>query len=420
MEYYRILHSRLFRICIIFQALVGTSVHADTLEWERYWVQVEGSNPRLQGLKKASDEARSQIALPLPAPMISFGSMGMNSPVSGVMEQTIEVAQKIPFPTKFSAYSGLKNGRVRTAELEAQIRVGEFKRDVYGAFVDLSTVVRQRALLSEKQIFFSDHLKRLRSLTISDQTQQLHILEMDAEQANVRLELAKLDADEKGLRAKLAAYLSGSADGSASSASEASTLFGEPHLPAVDMNSGGNPDKIEASPYVLLAQSGENVVSQERSVAKSTWLPDISLTYRRRLRKDGLMPSNHEAMIGVELPFVWGWQTHAVNNAAELKESNAALAAEQVRRDIAAEVAGLKIRITSVRDQLRLMNKQILPNLERRIHLLHRLAQTDMESLDLHRATYERFIDGKLKYINLESELRKSMMALDTLMGEPK
>lgn len=394
-------------LCVLCGFGISSQSLAAAVTWPEYWKRVESSSPAVKGLKTQADQIRSQVALPIAPPMFTVGSMGVNGPLSQVMEQTYEISQKVPFPTRFGVSGSLKDQRVREKELEVQTALLDLKQSLHGSFIELTEVAASRDLIREKQNFFTGHLKRLRAYSISDQVQQLHILEMEAEVKSLSGEIAQLDAQEKSIRLKLGSYLG-----------ERGTPFAEePQLESIQLSSASPRADLEKGSRLKMIRSKEELAVQEQSVAKTGWLPDLSLTYRRRVRKDNVMDSSHEVMIGVELPFLFGWQASARSKEASLKATEVQFESVQQHRALGAELEAIQARLVALQEQLKLMRNDILPNLEKRLHLLHRLAQTDTESLDLHRSTYDQVVTGRLKNLKLESEYRKELLALETLTG---
>jgi hypothetical protein len=132
------------------------------------------------------------------------------------------------------------------------------------------------------------------------------------------------------------------------------------------------------------------------------------------------MPSSHEVMIGIELPFLFPGQPAARSEESSLIREEASLQNTQSQIDVRAKAEALRARLESTRVQLKLMQDAILPNLDKRMHLLHRLAQTDMESIELHRTIYEQLVAGQEKNFRLESDYRKTLLEFETLAGSSR
>lgn len=386
----------------------GRPCHAASIEWGAFWESARATSPRTQLFKTRTEQAQAAVALEVPPPMVAVGSMGMNGPLNGVMEQTFEVTQRLPFPTKFISASKVKSELIHQKNLEAETGLLDIEIQAYQEFVDLNEVLARRQLVYEKQKFFEGHLKRLKAYTISNQVQQLHILEMEATLKEIEADLRALTGEERTLRLKLGAWISKGGE----------ALSADPQLEPINLEKAIPVKDSSASPYLKLSQSNEALRDRQKSLAKQSWLPDLSLTYRRHVRHDNLMPNSHELMLGIELPFLFPGQPNAQAKQSDLFREEAFLQNEQQHREVYSQIEALRTQLEATRDQLKLMGSAILPNLDKRMHLLHRLAQTDMESLDLHRSIFEQLQAGQEKNLKLESTYRKTALALEALLGD--
>lgn len=380
---------------------------AESIHWEDFWKKATESSPRIQVLQIRIEREKAPVSLELPPPMLSAGRMGKDNPWSAGMEQSWEVTQKVPFPSKFALANHAQQSRIHQTELEAEVSLIELQNQAYGQFVSLHALLSKREIILSKKRFFQDHLKRLKAYTISDQVQQLHILEMEAELQGIESELKYLDGEESRLRLELGSWLS-----------TRSELFADdPQLESINLNIPAKTKDPTQSPYVKLSRTFEETRSREKSLANSEWLPDLSLTYRRRIRQDGFMPNSHELMLGVELPFLIPSQPIAKSNEASLKQEEARLNHLQSAIDVRSRQQALRDRLEALREQLHLMRDSILPNLEKRMRLLHRLAQTDLESLSLHRSVFDQLFMNQEKEIDLDTRYRTTLFELETLTG---
>jgi len=371
--------------------------------WKAFWVTVTEQNPKTRVLKAKTEAARSEIVQELPAPMIGLGSMGMNGPTSGVMERTFEVSQKIPFPTKFFKASGVKDARVAVASSDENTELQRIEIEASDFFIGLYQNLKSQELFSENQGILARHLKRLKSLTLFDQLQKIHILEIEAEIKSIDSEIKELQFKEKELRRRIAVLLN-----------EDGSFPGKPILKDL-----GPPRQVQIPKSLILSESArkrEELAITEASYAKQEWLPDLTLTYRRRNRLDGVMPSSHEVMIGIEVPFLWGWQPSAKNRAASALSEQARYSAIENQREVVGEIETLRDRVKTLWERIQLFRNEILPIQEKRVHLVHRISPSDMESLDAHRTTLEKWLIDRIKLLEIESEYRRATATLEILL----
>lgn len=387
----------------LFSSIVTKAEESSLMTWKAFWVKVSEQNPKIRALRAKTEATRSEIVQELPAPMVGFSTMGESGPTSNPMERDLEVTQKIPFPTKFVKGSAVKDARVAVSTSEENIELQRIEIEASILFIDLDQNLKTQALLAENQNVLSGHLKRLRSITISDQIQKIHLLEIEAELKSVDAEIKDDQFKEKGLRRKIAALLN-----------EDGSFAGKPVLETL------SPPRQVQIPRTLVslepAKKREELALKEESLAKQEWLPDLTLTYRRRSRLDGVMPSSHEVMIGVEIPFLWGWQPAAKNKVASALSDQARYDSIEIQRKVTSEMETLQDRARASWERIQLFKNEILPIQEKRVQLLHRISPSDMESLDLHKATLEKWLAERTKLLEIESEYRRASATLEILL----
>jgi len=378
---------------------------AEEATWESFWSDVRAKNPSLQGKKAETEVARSEIVLPLPPPTIAVGSMGERSPFSGVMERNYEVSQRVPFPTKFLSASKVKAHRIGYAESAEMVESQRIQSDAANVFVSLDENIKAQKILIRHRDELDRHVRRLKSLVISDQAQKIHILAIDAESKIVSADLVELEQSEIAFRNQLGEFLNISGP-----YTKTPLLKVVPKPPeALAQN------KIAA---IEAARRAEETSDAEASYAKQVWLPDFSLTYRKRNRFDGVMPSNHEFVIGLEIPFLWGWQSSSGVSAARARADQTRYESIVKRRQVESEISGLQAKVKSDWKRIILFRDEVLPLQEKSITLLHRLTASDMETLDLHRVTLEKWLTDQLKLVRLEGDYRRALTRLEILTRE--
>ncbi len=370
--------------------------------WEAFWSEVKTKNPALQGKKAEVEAVRSEIVLSLPPPTIAFGSMGMNSPFSGVMERTFEVSQRIPFPTKFAKASSVKSRRVDYAQSAEVLGTQQVMTDAAMTFVSLDENLKAQNLLKEHQAVLDRHVRRLKSLAISDQSQSVHILTISADSKLIAADIIELEQNEIALRDQLGTFLN-----------MPGAYENVPDLKPVSKPSGPQAQGKVAA--IETAKFAEASSAAEATYAKQVWLPDLTLTYRKRNRYDGLMPNNHELMVGLEIPFLWGWQRSAEVTTARARADQARYEAITNRRQAESEISTLSREIQNSWRRINLLRDEVLPLQKRSMFLLHRLTASDMETLELHRVTLEKWLTDQLQLVRREGDYRRALVRFEVL-----
>lgn len=369
---------------------------ASGLHWEEYWQRVEAGSPKIKAFDAGVKAVSAEIPLELPPPTVTLGTMGETSPWSGVMEQRIEATQKIPFPTKFIQAAHVKAAKVDFAKTERQFELRRIKERAAQLFIRLYGLEQAERLFAEKQKTLESHLKRLRGLTLTSQVQKIHILETEGELKLLVNEIRQRDLEESVVRRELG-VLAGENEAFSETVLISDLLPPEP-LPE---------SLAENREEVRQSQKIENWVAAERSLTRQAWIPDLVLTYGRRERLDDVMPSSHEAMIGIEIPFLWAWQPTQKNRRASFLAEKAQADLAQAQREIYADVALNNQKLEILWEQLSNLRQNIVPSFEHRVHLLHRIIPTDLAGLELHLKTLIQLVDQKLKMLSVETTYRE-------------
>lgn len=381
---------------------------AESVTWQAYLAELRSKNSSLKAQTASVEAAKSDVALFVPSTFVGFGSMGERSPVSGVMERSFEITQKIPFPTKFAKASQVKSLRIDYAESMEAVANQEIYSEAIKSFIGLDENLKTQKILVQYRDLLTSHVRRLNSLTISDSLQKVHILTVDADSMVVKADLEELKQEEIGLRQRLSEYL----------LSEG-VFSGSPSLKAISNSSAASLKNFSAKlATVEAAKKSEALSGAEATYAKQIWLPDFSFTYRKRNRFDGVMPSNHEFMIGLEIPFFWNGQNSVTTSGSTLRAEKARFESATERRRADAEIATLQAELESGLRKINIFREEVLPLQEKSMSLLHRLSPSDMETLDLHRVTFEKWLSDQVKLIKLEGNFRRALARLQILAGD--
>jgi hypothetical protein len=282
---------------------------AGSVTWQTYLAELKSRNPSLKAQTASVEAAKSDVALFVPSTFVGFGSMGERSPVSGVMERSFEITQKIPFPTKFAKASQVKSLRIDYAESMEVVANQEVYSEAIKSFISLDENLKTQKILVQYRDLLTSHVRRLNSLTISDSLQKVHILTVDADSRVVKADLEELKQEEIGLRQRLSEYLL-----------TEGVYSGSPNLKAISNDSAASVKNTSAKlASVEAAKKSEALTGAEATYANQIWMPDLSFTYRKRNRFDGVMPSNHEFMVGLEIPFFWNGQNSVTTSGAKFR-----------------------------------------------------------------------------------------------------
>ena len=357
-------------------------------------------------------EARRQAAPSLPPPMVSVGSMGSNGPFSDLMENSIEVRQVVPFPTKLTAESQQRTSELKAAEELLQSRILAIRAETKTAYLELYRAREQIHLLEEKLRTFEAHSKRIGSLTLSDRITQTHIIRIQTE-----IELARNEIERAQQQAKVSAGILNVLMGQ--DPALALPELEEPPIPELPQPMARNhkDEPITQHPQIRALFASSDALRMGLSRAHSDWLPDFSLRYRYNRRYDGVMPNNSEVMLGVDLPFLFFWQPKGKSAEAQAQLDEAQSKTRQTENELKLQILRARTEATSLHTQMLNFKNLILPQALKRMKIAHSITPTDMESLNEHRESMESYISLQLAALNTRVEYGKSIAMLESLGG---
>jgi outer membrane protein TolC len=144
------------------------------------------------------------------------------------------------------------------------------------------------------------------------------------------------------------------------------------------------------------ASAGLRKAEAGLALARSEWLPEFMIQYRRRDMRDPAMNDSHDVMLGLTLPLWFGQQRAAVRQAAaERRMAQAELGA--VRAGTRADVRELAVRLQTARRLVELYASGVLPQAEQALRVAQAAYQSDqatfLELLDSQRSLLEFKID---------------------------
>lgn len=372
------------------------------------------SYPEIEALRARVDQAsaRHQGAPSLPPPMVSVGTMGERGPFAsqGRMENSIELSQTVPFPTKLSAEADERRleGRVAAEQLESRMRA--LRAEAKTAYFELFRSREQIRLLGEKRAVLEQHAKRIRSVTLSDRMTQAHLIRIQNEIALVQIEIEKTHQQEKVAQGTLNAAM-GRDPGLSVGDLE------EPALAKLPLESDviGGEKALGEHPEIRARVAAEDAIEASQSRANAAWLPDFTFKYRYNRRLDGLMPNNTEVMVGIDLPFLFFWQPKGkiAESSASLREAQALR--HQSFNDLKLQLLKARTQAESLKGQLQSFEKSILPQAQKRLKVAHSIAPTDMESLTEHRESMENYVDLQMVALNIRVEFEKAVAEVERL-----
>ncbi len=373
--------------------------------WNDFSSEIELHNPRILSLKEKSKSVNLLPAFKFSPPTFYYSRMGSANPFVDTMEQSYEITQKIPFPSKITESYKLKDSRIDEIDSELKVELQKIRIEAAKTFVEFAKASRELELVKEKKEFFKNHLSRLNSMVISDQSQKIHILEVTTEIGQTDILSKEIEQTLTELRSAISVWIGADVK-----------IADHIELPvsAAQVSSAKQNTTVEE-----LSQKRISVAQQEAALGTKEWLPDLTLTYKRRDRlKDDVAPSSHEFMVGVDLPFIWGTQRLKEDLSLRALTQQKIYEAAEQKINTTAQISVLTSRSRSNLERASLIKSAVLPLLNEQLKILHQSSANDFESLDKHRETFEKLNSAKMRLVALESDYSLSNLQLEILTKE--
>lgn len=389
--------------------LPAESHAADKLKLIDAISQAISSHPSIAAAHARQDGARSSVTAvtTLPPPMVGVGMMGESSPWSEKMENSYEISQEVPFPTKILSNRAAKSLEADSITWALEQQKRDVIKNVKKAFFMYAYAFTEVTISEERVGLLKKHLKTLSSKPVSSGMIQAHVATIDGETEKAEAELVIAKQDLSSSRVELNLAMGQTPE---------STLL-PPDQPPISPQPTIAQKNISSSPRIQSLNSMKEALESERSMAYQGWIPDFSLKYRYNKRYDTIA-SNHEFMAGITLPFVPFWSTSARAHVASAKVIEAEAGLRQTTLETEGSIQNLLSRTKALREVHAILTGRVLPSAEKRLHLVHRISQTDMETLDEHRMAFENLSDIKMKIARTRMDYEVTIAELESLVGE--
>lgn len=384
--------------------------HAEQgLNFEEFWQQVKATNPSIKEKYAVIKSIEKNPALEIPAPEVSVSQMNENVPFSstGKMLRTFELSQNIPFITKFSKASEIKKTNIQKSNGENLLFQKDLKLESYQAFLTYAKNQELKKILAEKLNFYQDHLARAKSLQVTNQAYQVHLLDIGIEISSIKSELKLKDieiAESKSLLNRLRNH-------------DIIESLSEVELPALSSPSVDNQEGLQKHPALALNQLEIENMTKEKEMAKLDWAPDLNLKLRDIKSFDPHFTDGKEIMIGITLPFIFPGQRNDKTESLAYKIKSQEYKGEQIKGQLNQNYSTLKNKLKEQWILLSIYKEQNLPLVQKKMSLAHKLTTTDMESLDAHRNAIDQLFNLKSRIIEEEMNYRLSGFMLSELLN---
>lgn len=184
----------------------------------------------------------------------------------------------------------------------------------------------------------------------------------------------------------------------------------------------GTSEELEAQALAARPEAAGAALALRRSdtgvaLARSEFLPDFMLQYRRR--SDPLRGGTHDAVLGLSLP-LWFWKPAAMVAEAKAEVEMAKAELQAVRLDTQAQTFAAASRVSATAKLLEAYRTTLLPQAEESLKVAETGYQADrtgfLDLLDSQRA----LLNFKLEYYQYAAEYETRAAELDRLLGREK
>ncbi|MEQ1666755.1 MAG: TolC family protein, partial [Bdellovibrionales bacterium] len=254
-------------------------------------------------------------------------------------------------------------------------------------------------LLDDKKKILIEHIKLARSTARSDSFSKIHLIKSESDLDFLTNDIESANQHYREIQIQTAQFLNLNSE-------EVNWAVIEPPLSEIpQLNSADQVPQIRALQFELEKSKSE------RLEAKSSWLPDFNLKYKK-MNSSTMSDGYSEIMIGVSLPFLFFWEPNSYSKKASADVTSAEYEFEKLKRKYQADSIILKARCESFKKQILTIKTQSIPRAEMRMKLVHNIAPRDMESLQDHRETMEALPELELKLLELRLQFEQAISEL--------
>lgn len=393
-------------------ALEG-GMSSGTISLPQVLESVERDNPEILAARKrwlAVQKRVVQAATPN-KPQVNIERMyapaGTN--VLTADEKSLAVSQEIPFPTTLYLRRGVAAKEAAMAEQAYRAKIRAVLARARSAYAMLYLAHRSLDIFNENIELMRRFSRAAESKYATGQASQSDVLKAQVELTKMLNMGVMLAQDQETAAAMLSALLN-------RDAGEPLGTPTEPALPRAEQDL----DSVSALAFAERPELKEALLNVERAgkalaVARSEYLPDFMLQYRRR--NDSMRGRTHDAMLGLSLP-LWFWKPAAMAAEAKAEREMAEAELEGMRAMTSAEVKSAWVRARTARRLADIYRSSVLPQADQALRVAEAGYQANKTSfLDLLDA--QRSLLGfRLEYYQLLADYEQRAAELERVVGK--
>ena len=331
------------------------------------------------------------------------------TPLNGAEEKAVSLTQEFPFPTTLYLRGSRASKSAEVSEQVYRAKVREVLAKTRTAYAMLYLSFKSRKLLDENIELMRRFAKVAESKYAGGKASESDALKAQVELTKM-LNMGVVVDEERELAAAMLDALMGRA-------------AGEPLGAPADLE----PDRLvktreqlEAVAFARRPELRQAVLAAELSstsltLAKSEFLPDIMLTYRRR--NDPMRGRTSDAVLGLSLP-LWFWKPAAMIAEASAEKEMAEAELEASRLMTAADLRTAFVRAQTAQRLAESYKSSLLPQAESALMVAESGYQAGRTSfLDLLDAQ-RSLLSFKLEYYRYLADYEQRAAELERVIGE--
>ncbi len=372
------------------------------------------SNPELRAAFQRWEAARRRVisAATLDKPRLDIERMYAPSgktPLNGADEKALSITQEFPFPTTLYLRGSRAAQAARVEEQTYRAKVREVLARTRSAYADLYLSVKSRVLLDENIELMRRFSKVAESKFAAGTAAQSDALKAQVELTKM-LNMGLIVDEERELASSMLNALMGRPAGDALPApADLAPAALEKSLQELEAIAFSRRPELRAA--VLTAElSGTSL-----ALAKSEFLPDIMVSYRRR--NDPMRGRTSDAVLGLSIP-LWFWKPAAMVAEASAEKRMAEAELEAAKLMTASDVRSAFTRARTARRLADSYRTSLLPQAESALTVSeasYRAGKTGfLDLLDAQRS----LLSFKLEYYQYLAGYEQRAAELERVIGE--
>lgn len=371
-------------------------------------------NPEIRVALKRWEAARKRVASESTPdkPRVEIERMfapSGTSPLTGAPEKSVLLSQAIPFPTTLFLRGSQASQTAGVAEQVYRAKLREVLAETRTSYAKLYLALKSRKLLDENIELMRRFAKTAESKYAGGSASESDALKAQVELTKMLNMGVVVDEEREVATASLDALM-----GRASA-----EPLGTPADPQPALLSKTR-EQLEAAAFAHRPELRQAVLADELSgtslsLARSEFLPDIMLSYRRR--NDPMRGRTSDAMLGLSLP-LWFWKPAAMVSEASAQREMAAAELESARLMTAADLRTAFVRAQTAQRLAQSYRTSLLPQAESALKVAESSYLSGRSSfLDLLDAQ-RSLLSFKLEYYRYLADYEQRAAELERVIGE--